>query len=201
MIILISAWLSKVLLPHKKELSRKIVHIGIGPVILLAWWLNISLEIAISCASVITFFLLVNYRLQLIPIFEDIERKSFGTVLYGVTITLLLILFWKNNPDAVCAGVLVMALGDGLAGLIGKQIKSPYWIILGQRKSIVGTLTMSLVSAIVLYITNFLGGSSLEPLQIFAITSMAVGFEQISPLGIDNFTVPLTVGIIWQQLS
>ena len=37
-------------------------------------------------------------------------------------ITLLLALFWPAQPQAVVAGVLVMALGDGFAGLLGPLI-------------------------------------------------------------------------------
>ncbi len=200
-LILFSAFLSKLQFVDKKEFSRKIVHIGIGPVLPIAWWLEISSSIAISIASIITIALLINYRMQLIDVFEDVERKSYGTIAYGISITLLLVFFWSKSPEADCAGVLVMAFGDGFAGLIGKQVKSKNWTILGQNKSIIGTFTMSLITGLVLFLINVVSGSTLQPLEIFAITFIATGLEQISPLGIDNLTVPIGVAIGWHYLA
>ena len=45
-IILLIAFLCKRYFPKKEELSRKIIHIGTGPVILLAWLFNIPKNIA-----------------------------------------------------------------------------------------------------------------------------------------------------------
>ena len=45
-IILLIAFLCKRYFPKKEELSRKIIHIGTGPVILLAWLFDIPKNIA-----------------------------------------------------------------------------------------------------------------------------------------------------------
>ncbi len=201
LIVILSAFWVKEHLGDKKEFSRKIVHIGIGPLLPIAWWLNINANIAISIASIITIGLIINYRLKLIPIFEDIERKSFGTIAYGISITFLIILFWSTRPDCVCAGVLVMAFGDGFAGLIGKQLKSPNWKVLGQKKSIAGTSAMGLITLTILIILSTISGSVISPLGIFAISFLAIALEQISPLGIDNLTVPIGVAIGWQSIA
>ncbi len=205
-LIIIFGWLSIVLssslfcknfFPNKKELGRKIVHIGSGPIIPLVWSLNLSSYIVISVACLITVGLFVNHKLHLIPSIEDVERKSFGTIAYGISITLLIMIFWSNNPSAIFAGVLVMAFGDGFAGLIGSNIQSPSWTVLGQRKSLLGTLTMGVIGAIVLFTINQSMGLYVTPINIILITSLAVLFEQISPFGIDNITVPIGVGVVW----
>ncbi|MCP4972958.1 MAG: dolichol kinase, partial [Prochlorococcus sp.] len=100
--------------PAERELSRKVVHIGIGPIIPLAWWLKVPAELAIPAAISVTVFVLINHRWGFIPAVEDIKRQSYGTVAYGLAITVLLILFWPAQAAAVCAGVMVMAFGDGL---------------------------------------------------------------------------------------
>ena len=150
--------LSRRILPNERELSRKIIHIGIGPVILLAWQLQIPSSIAISCSAFITSVLIINYRYRFIPEVEDIQRQSYGTIAYGVSITLLLSLLWSTDPSAVSAGVLVMAFADGLAGLIGKKIQSPSWQILGQTKSIIGTIMMALVTIVIVIIVGNISG-------------------------------------------
>ena len=148
----------------------------------------------------ITAALIINYRLRLIKSIENVDRKSFGTIAYGISITSLIFLFWSNNPSAATAGALVMAFGDGLAGLIGRNIDSSQWIILGQRKSLIGTLSMYLVTAIVLSSISHVTDINFEIVDILIISSLATILEQLSPLGIDNITVPIGVALSWKWL-
>ena len=186
--------------PNKQELSRKIIHIGSGPIIPLAWWLDISRELSIVIASIITVTLLINHRIRLIASIEDIQRQSIGTIAYGLSITLLLICFWPTHAASVTAGILVMAFGDGFAGLIGREVKSKKWHILGQQKSFAGTLTMFLVGGSVLIVISLITSQPFEPLNLFIISCLAVLLEQISWWGIDNLTVPIGVALSWRWL-
>ncbi len=187
--------------PNQRELSRKIVHIGTGPVLPLAWFLHVPALIAVPCAVVVTLIAFINHRWNLLPAVEDVGRNSYGTVAYGIAICLLLILFWANNPAAACAGVLVMAFGDGLAGLIGRAVNSPSWAILDQRKSLIGTATMALTSAAVLVFLVLITQSPLAPLRLVAVSTLAVGLEQMSVWGIDNLSVPLGVALSWSWMT
>ena len=144
------AVLCRRLRPNQRELSRKIVHIGTGAVVPLAWFFQIPFVVALPVATVITLVTALNHQWRFIPAVEDIDRNSYGTIAYGIAITMLLLLFWPTRADAVSAGVLVMALGDGLAGLIGRNVESPKWVLFGQTKSSVGTMTMAVVSSLVL---------------------------------------------------
>ncbi|MED5165419.1 diacylglycerol/polyprenol kinase family protein [Prochlorococcus sp. MIT 1306] len=199
--MLSAAVVCRVRWPNQRELSRKIVHIGTGPVIPLAWWLGIPSNWAIPMAILITIVILINHRWRLLPAIEDVNRNSYGTVAYALTITLLLIFFWPENAAAVCSGVLVMAFGDGLAGLIGRKVRSPNWLIWGQRKSIAGTLTMAVITLIILFTLSLLIDASFHPLRIFAVTGLAVGLEQLSRWGIDNLTVPMGVAVAWSWMT
>ena len=194
--ILAIAALCKKYFPNKEELSRKIIHIGTGPVILLAWLFDIPKNIAFGSAFFITIILGVNYQYRLMPTIEDIERKSFGTIAYGISITVLLLLFWPHYALSISLGILSMAFGDGLAGLIGRSIKSPTWSVLGQTKSIAGTLTMGTVVAMTTAAITFIHNIAIQPLEIIFIALIATFLEQISPLGIDNITVPIGVTCI-----
>ena len=207
--IVISGWLTLILtfsalstkfFPKETELSRKIVHIGSGPIIPLAWWLNIESYVAIPVALIITIGLIINYQLRFFSSIEQIERKSFGTIAYGFSITLLLFLFWDTRPDAVTAGVMMMAFGDGLAGLIGQKIQSPYWLVLGQKKSLAGTSTMGLIGVIILLIISRSTSIPIELIDVIQISTLAVLVEQFSPFGLDNITIPLGTAISWNFL-
>ena len=194
--ILLIAFLCKRYFPKKEELSRKIIHIGTGPVILLAWFFDIPKNIAFFCAFFITIVLGINYQYRLLPAIEDIERKSFGTIAYGISITLLLLLFWPRHASSISIGVLSMAFGDGLAGLMGRSINSPKWSVLGQSKSVAGTFTMGAVVAITSATISSINNLGIQPIEIIVIALIATFLEQISPWGIDNITVPIGVTCI-----
>ena len=194
------AVLCRRLRPNQRELSRKIVHIGTGAVVPLAWFFEIPFVVALPVAAVITVVTTINHQWRFIPAVEDVDRNSYGTIAYGVAITTLLWLFWPGRADAVSAGVLVMALGDGLAGLIGRNVASPKWVLFGQTKSSVGTMTMAVVSGLVLIGLARWSGADLSLPATLGMVAMATGLEQLSWSGLDNLSVPLSVGVLWSQL-
>lgn len=177
--------------PQQREASRKLVHIGAGGLVPLAAALGIPLAQALPTALAMTVLTAINHRLRLIPAVEDVGRRSLGTVAYGASISLLLLLYWRQRPDLVVAGVLVMALGDGMAGLIGPLLPSPRWQVWGQTKSLLGTLTMAVLAVLVLRLS--LPDLAWPPL--LATAAAATALEQISWGGLDNLTVPL--GSAW----
>ena len=198
--VIVGAVLCRRLRPNQRELSRKIVHIGTGAVVPLAWFFEIPFVVALPVAAVITVVTTINHQWRFIPAVEDVDRNSYGTIAYGIAITTLLLLFWPTRADAVSAGVLVMALGDGLAGLIGRNVASPKWVLFGQTKSSVGTMTMAVVSGLVLIGLARWSGADLSLPAALGMVAMATGLEQLSWRGLDNLSVPLSVGVLWSQL-
>ena len=198
--VVAGAVLCRRLRPNQRELSRKIVHIGTGAVVPLAWFFEIPFVVALPVAAVITVVTTINHQWRFIPAVEDVDRNSYGTIAYGIAITTLLLLFWPARADAVSAGVLVMALGDGLAGLIGRNVASPKWVLFGQTKSSVGTMTMAVVSGLVLIGLARWSGADLSLPAALGMVAMATGLEQLSWSGLDNLSVPLSVGVLWSQL-
>jgi phytol kinase len=144
----------------------------------------------------------LNHRLRILPGIEDIDRHSYGTIAYGASITLLFWLFWPTQPLPVVAGVLTMAFGDGLAGLVGPLVSSPRWQVLGQTRSLVGTAVMGLTTAAVLLGLALLQPASAPPAwALLAMAAVATGVEQWASAGIDNLTVPLAVAGMWVWLG
>ena len=197
--VVAGAVLCRRLRPNQRELSRKIVHIGTGAVVPLAWFFEIPFVVALPVAAVITVVTTINHQWRFIPAVEDVDRNSYGTIAYGIAITTLLLLFWPTRADAVSAGVLVMALGDGLAGLIGRNVESLKWVLFGQTKSSVGTMTMAVVSGLVLIGLAQWSGAELPLPAALGIVAVATGLEQLSWGGLDNLSVPLSVGVLWNQ--
>jgi phytol kinase len=198
---LITAWLGAVFIfasliskrwPQQQELSRKVVHIGAGFALPIAWATEIPVSIALAAAALASSLALINHRWRLLASIEDVGRFSYGTVAYGASITILLAFFWPQRADLVCAAVLTMALADGLAGLLGANFSSHRWQIFGQTKSIIGTATMALVTLLVLALLL----PNLPWHVVIAIATSATLLEQFSWAGLDNLTVPLLVGVM-----
>jgi hypothetical protein len=101
----------------------------------------------------------------------------------------------------VAAGVLVMAWGDGFAGLIGPIWPSPSWQVWGQKRSLLGTGAMALASLGALVLVRQLAlAAGLTAPDLGALAAMALlatALEQVAWLGMDNFSVPLAVAALW----
>nr|YP_002049040.1 hypothetical protein PCC_0390 [Paulinella chromatophora]ACB42830.1 hypothetical protein PCC_0390 [Paulinella chromatophora] len=184
--------------PKQQEWIRKIVHVGMGPVILIAWITNIERNTALITSIFATLAIVLNYRLSLIPAIEDLDRKSYGTIAYGITFTILLWLCWPKENSAIIAGVMVMAFGDGLAGFLGSTYPSPSWKIWGQRKSLIGTISMALISGLVLTILSSFNISSPTNGSIVALLAISTILEQLAISGFDNFIIPVVISFLWQ---
>ena len=181
---------------NSREIVRKIIHIGIGPLIPIAQFLKIDQNSALIFTGIVSIMVLINYTYRLFPSIEDIERKSFGTLFYCLSLFILIWLFWDKDPYALIAGFFVMTFGDGLAGLIGKSFNSKNWIIFKQKKSLFGTLTMFLTSLIVVCSIGYAQQKNIN-LNYFAIAFLATVLEQFSVLGIDNFIVPISSALFF----
>ena len=177
--------------PNNNELKRKIIHIGIGPLIPIAKLLEIDQNSALFFTGIISLLVLINYTFKIFPTIEDIERKSYGTLFYCLSLFILISLFWDRDPYSLITGFFIMTFGDGLAGLVGKTFNSRSWFFLKQKKSLIGTLTMFLTSLIIVSSLGYTQQNSMN-LNYFTIAFIATLLEQISFVGIDNFIVPIS---------
>jgi len=181
---------------NSREIVRKIIHIGIGPLILIAQFLKVNQNSALIFTGIISLMVFINYTYKLFPTIEDVERKSYGTLFYCLSLFILIYLFWDKDPYALISGFFIMTFGDGLAGLIGKSFNSKSWIFCKQKKSLFGTITMFLTSLIVVCSIGYAQQNSLN-LNYFTIAFFATLLEQFSVLGVDNFIVPISSALFF----
>ena len=191
LIIFLLSIIYKVFKPNNKEVIRKIIHIGIGPLIPLAKFLDIDQTTALCITGFISFLTFINYKAKLFPTIEDIERKSYGTLFYCLSLFILIYFYWNKDPMSLIAGFFIMTFGDGLAGLIGKNFKSKSWFYLNQKKSFFGTMTMFITSFIVVFGVSYIYKYPFK-INFFTIALISTVLEQFSILGIDNLIVPIT---------
>lgn len=185
------------------ELVRKVVHIGTGNVILLAWWLQIPGWLGMSASIAFSALTLLSYRLPILPGINSVGRKSLGTFFYAVSIGLLILLFWQQHPYYAAIGILIMTWGDGLAALVGQRLGRHPYELWGMKKSWEGSLTMTGVSYLVcgLVLLGVQGNSWQTWTIALAVAVTATLLEAFSKLGIDNLTVPLGSALLAAWLN
>ncbi|MEM1250840.1 MAG: diacylglycerol/polyprenol kinase family protein [Cyanobacteria bacterium P01_H01_bin.21] len=180
------------------EITRKIVHIGAGHVILLAWWLMLPAWMGVCASIVFAGIALVSYRLPILPGINSVGRRSWGTFFYAVSIGVLMGWCWpRGYPYFGVIGILIMCWGDGLAALVGQRWGQHGYEVLGEKKSWEGSLTMAIASTLV--VLAVLGGlQGLTWSLVIVAVGVAIastGLEAISKYGIDNLTVPIGAAI------
>ncbi|AFY42016.1 diacylglycerol/polyprenol kinase family protein [Nostoc sp. PCC 7107] len=193
-LILLVAWVVSRFATDDSEIVRKIVHIGTGNVILLAWWLDIPAEVGVTASILASIVTLLSYRLPILPGINSVGRRSLGTFFYAVSFGILVGWFWHlQQPQYAAIGIMVMTWGDGLAALVGQRFGQHKYKVFGVNKSWEGSLTMTLASYMVssLILLGVQGNIWQIWVVSLAVAIASTGLEAISFLGIDNLTVPL----------
>jgi phytol kinase len=176
------------------ELVRKVVHIGTGNVLLIAWWLHIPTWICIGAGVIFSAIALASHNINILSMLNDVGRKTYGVFYYALSITILVTVLWEHHPQYAAIGVMVMSWGDGMAALIGKRFGKHTFIHLGNKRSLEGSFAMFVTSLIVIIsILGIANGFRLKDIGIaIPIAAIAALLEAYSPGGTDNLSVPLS---------
>ncbi|NJK41951.1 MAG: phosphatidate cytidylyltransferase [Acaryochloridaceae cyanobacterium SU_2_1] len=192
------------LMPNDPEITRKVVHIGTGNVILLAWWLDIPTELGVAASILFSGVTLLSNRYPILASVSGVGRKSLGTFFYAVSIGLLIAWFWPLDlPQYAAIGILTMTWGDGLAALIGQRFGRHPYQVLGMQKSWEGSLAMAGVSFMIIYgVLYFVQGNiGATGWSAIAVSLIVATLEAFSTLGIDNLTVPIAAAALCFALN
>ncbi|NJM75718.1 MAG: phosphatidate cytidylyltransferase [Acaryochloridaceae cyanobacterium RU_4_10] len=114
------------------KLSRKIIHIGTGPLFVLCWPLFspegharyfaalVPLIITVQFAAIGVGWLKDPEAVQAITRTGDPKEILRGPLYYGLVFILCTIAFWRTSPIGIVA-LMLMCGGDGLADIIGRR--------------------------------------------------------------------------------
>ncbi len=194
----------------ESRLSRKIIHIGTGPVYVLCWLLFDNEPVVRWMAALVPFAITVQFALIGLGIMKDeasVKAMSRtgdpkeilrGPLYYGIVFVAMTLIFWKDSPIGIIA-LMLMCGGDGIADIVGRGVKSAKlpW---SKEKSVAGSLAVFvggvalalLVAAIYEYagVDGFSFTKSLLPIAIIAFGGMLV--ESLPFKDIDNLTITIT---------
>ena len=186
------------------EVTRKIVHIGAGHVILIAWWLSVPAWAGIAASVLFSGVALLSYKFPILPGINSVGRKSLGTFFYALSIGLLIIWFWPlNQPQYAAVGILTMTWGDGMAALVGKRFGRHPYQVWGEQKTWEGSLTMLCVSYLVCAaVLAAVQGNVLTTWEIAGASAVvATVLESASKYGVDNLSVPIGAAAVCYWLT
>ena len=197
----------------ESRLSRKIIHIGTGPLFVLCWLMFDNAPEARWLAALVPLAITVQFALIGLGIIKDEasvramsrsgDRREIlrGPLYYGIAFVAVTLIFWKTSPVGIVA-LMLMCGGDGIADIVGRRIASPKlpW---SREKSVAGSLGVLLggfgLSALVLVVYVAAGvfpvpfGRYLLPLALISLLGMLV--ESLPFKDIDNLTLTFTAAL------
>jgi phytol kinase len=196
------------------KLSRKLIHIGTGPIFVLCWFFFDDTPSARWLAALVPFAITIQFALIGFGILKDkasVDAMSRtgdpkeilrGPLYYGIMFVVLTLVYWRESPIGIIA-LMMMCGGDGIADIFGRRIPSPKlpW---SKEKSVAGMVSVFVggfvFSAAMIYIyvnAGVFGGtiaSYLFPLTIIALIGAVV--ESLHYKDIDNISMTLASALV-----
>ncbi|MCR5348425.1 MAG: DUF92 domain-containing protein [Bacilli bacterium] len=178
------------------EASRKAIHIlTFGAFPLYHYFIGPGFHLIILCGALLL-FAIVSYSFKLTKTMERENRGTPGTIYYGASLLSLAILV-TLVPDLYPyfgLAFLVLALGDGLAGLVGFYAKGPK---IYKEKTYIGSASclVATFGGGLLYCWLYMG---ITPYLLLLAIALAVTIIELLDYGLDNLAIPfLTFGLSW----
>ena len=183
------------------EITRKLVHILTGLLIFFAPELFVSGIPAITLAVI---FIAVNYgavRFGLLQGMHGTNRQSYGTVYYPLSFLILVLLFWDSAPIIISIAILILALSDAAAAIVGENLPSAHnYFLTSDKKSYEGSAAMFITTSIIVIAAVWKENLPYESIVVFqivvAVSLFVTVWEAISSKGFDNLTVPLSAAFV-----
>jgi phytol kinase len=201
------------------KLSRKIIHIGTGPIFVLCWLLFNNDASARWLAAIVPLLITVQFILIGVGVIKDEasvkamsrtgDRREIllGPLFYGIVFVILTLVYWKDSPIGIIA-LMILCGGDGFADIIGSMFGRVHKIPWSKEKSFIGSLAFFLGGAIfsiivifIFMVNNIFDGLWIEYIaRILAICFVVMVIESLPIKHIDNVTVPLAAVIMGEIL-
>ncbi|HET6596454.1 MAG TPA: phosphatidate cytidylyltransferase [Anaerolineales bacterium] len=198
----------------ESRLSRKLIHIGTGPIFVLCWLMYPDLPISRWLAALVPLVITAQFALVGTGVIKDeaaVKAMSRtgdpreilrGPLFYGIVFVAVTIVYWKDSPIGIPA-LMMLCGGDGIADILGRRVRSPKlpW---SPGKSVAGSLSVFLggwlltliIFTIYVWTEAFSGSVTRFVLPVTWIALGAMLVESLPFKDIDNITLTLTAALI-----
>lgn len=187
----------------KPEWTRKFVHLGGGIVciffpVLLKSWLTV-LMIALGMSTIFVFASKIGAMRSI----HGVRRPSRGSEYYPVAIFLVYVMS-HDQYWLYVSSILVLAVADTCAALIGSRYGVVLYEVEKERKSLEGSFVFLVVTFLVIHLPLLLMTDLARAacvMAAFLVAILVTGFEAISIRGADNLIVPVAVCGILSRIT
>jgi len=194
--------LSEKVLKSRPLISRKFLHIMVGNIFFIlplfehAW----VMSFVAAAPFILLTFLVSPYSPLKIVSETSAAGHGMGLVYYAISWTVLAYVFF-NRPEIIAVGIVAMSYGDGFASLIGTKFGKRKYNILGDEKSIEGSIGMFIITILVSLVALYYYGVGINVFVVVAISFVATLVEAITPKGLDNLTVSFSAALLYYAIS
>ncbi len=173
------------------DFTRKVVHVGVGIWVVPTLLLFTDWRWAIVPPATFVVLNLLSYRFRLVGSMEEEGTGNLGTILFPIAFMVLIVVFWpRGRPDVVAGGILVLALGDAAAAIVGRRLGRHRYRVGSAERSIEGSAAMAVFSWLGLLAATTVFPVSVAPGALVAVALIATALEAVSVYGFDNILVP-----------
>lgn len=198
----------------ESRLSRKLIHIGTGPIFVLCWLMYPETQISRWLAALVPLVITVQFALVGTGLLTDEaavkalsrtgDRREIlrGPLFYGLVFVTVTLIYWKDSPIGIPA-LMMMCGGDGIADIVGRRVNSPKlpW---SPEKSVAGSLSVFaggwlltiFIFAVYVWVGAFSGPLTRFLLPVTWIALGAMFVESLPFKDVDNITLTLASALI-----
>jgi phytol kinase len=183
--------------PHP-EVLRKLMHVPMGLITAsFPWLFDQAWPVLLLAASSLAVLVLVRSGFSATRsvrgVLHGVERSSWGELLFPVSVALLFVLA-QGDPLLYSVPILILALADAVAALIGVYYGQTQFKTLEGSKSIEGSFAFFIVAFLCVHVAVLLFTDSgrVESLLIGLLMGIIVMlFEAVAWRGLDNLFIPV----------
>jgi phytol kinase len=198
----------------ESRLSRKLIHIGTGPIFVLCWLMYPDVSISRWLAALVPLMITAQFALVGTGILKDAaavkamsrtgDRREIlrGPLLYGIVFVVVTLIYWKDSLIGIPA-LMMMCGGDGIADIVGRRVRSPR-LLWSPEKSVAGSLSVFIGGwLLTLFIFAVYVGTGVfrEPLTSYVLPliwiALGAMFVESLPFNdVDNITLTVASALI-----
>jgi len=185
------------------EWTRKFVHLAGGIVCLLFPFMIRSPWVVLAMALGLTGVFALAARTGALRSLHAIKRPSRGVEYYPLAVWLVFLLT-VDRPWLYVSAVLVLAVGDAFAALVGSRYGVIRYEVEEDHKSLEGSLVFLVITFLAIHLPMLLMTDLPRATSVLAALLVAIlvtGFEAISLQGADNLFVPLAVVLLLGKIT
>ncbi len=186
---------------YTSDFTRKVIHIGVG---MLSWALPFLFDepwlFILACLG-FAVLNLVDWRFGFFTAMSSSHRENLGTVYFPLAAAAVAYVFW-DTPPIMVASLMPLALGDGLAPVIGRAFGKHTYQVHTSTRSYEGSIGFFIAALVGTWLALWImpGTPELGPAQAFlpalVVAAATTLVEAVSSWGVDNLTVTATAMII-----